>query len=218
MEGGNVSTYYTHASAHFLCLPHRYIAKYYGETSGQVGADGEINQVPQQVARNLVKPLHPPTLALPSPFSLPLVADDAGRDAQLQQVDALEREGVLAAGGMVSTEGGHETRGEMTPTLSPAETAVANECLISLLAVHGTASRLATCAQVTSALRREAFPDANESLALLKDVRALKGRGVSDRLWRKRRVAALIRLRVEESVFARLPSDLFRGVLVYVAS
>lgn len=138
--------------------------------------------------------------------------------AQLQQVGALEREGVLAAGGGISTEGGHETRGGGTPTLSPAETAVAYECLISLLAVHGTASRLATCAQVNSALRREAFPDASESLALLKDVRALKGRGVSDRLWRKRRVAALIRLRVQESVFARLPSDLFRCVLVYLAS
>jgi len=199
-------------------LPKRHVAKYYGDTSGQVAADGEINLAPHQVARNLVKPLHPSTLALPSPFSLPPVANDAGRGAQLQQVGASEREGMVAAGGVVSTAGRRKMRQEGTPTLSPAETAVANECLVCLLAVHGTASRLATCAQVTSALRREGFPDANESLALLKDVHALKGRGVSERLWRKRRVAALVRLRVEESIFARLPSDLFRSVLVYLAS
>lgn len=177
-----------------------------------MAAPGKINQVPRQVARNLVKPLHAPTLALPSPISPLPLADEEGRIAQLGQVGILEHERGI------STAGGHEVREQGTPTLSLAETAVANECLVSLLAAHGTTPRLATCAQVASALKREAFPDANESLALLKDLRVLKGKGVSDRLWRRRRVAALIRLRVETSLFARLPSDLFRNVLTYLAS
>eukprot|EP00903_Cladosiphon_okamuranus_P009342 g8908.t3 len=55
--------------------------------------------------------------------------------------------------------------------LTLSEAAVANECLVSLLAVHGTTSRLATFAQLTAALKREGFPDAGASLVLLKDVR-----------------------------------------------
>lgn len=76
---------------------------------------------------------------------------------------------------------------------------------------------LATCAQVTAALKREGFADTKDSLAMLKDVCALKSRGDSDRLWRKRRGAALIRLRTEKSLFARLPSELFGNVLTFLA-
>lgn len=123
----------------------------------------------------------------------------------------------VAAGGIL-TQSGREGSKEVVSTLSSAEVAVANECLVSLLAVHGTTNRLATCAQVTAALKKEGFPDAKASLALLKEVHALKGKGVADRLWRKRRGAALVRARVEDSVFARLPSDIFRNVLVFIAS
>lgn len=115
------------------------------------------------------------------------------------------------------TQGGHEGSTEVVSTLSSTEAAVANECLVALLAVHGTTNRLATCAQVTAALKREGFPSAKASLALLKDVHALKSRGVANRLWRKRRGAALVRARVEDSIFARLPSEVFRNVLIYLA-
>lgn len=102
--------------------------------------------------------------------------------------------------------------------LSPMETAVANECLVSLLAMHGTVARLATQPQVRAALRREGFPDVNDALDLLKDVDALRGYGVRDRLWRGRRGAALVRVRAEDSLFGRLPPELFRNVLMFMAS
>eukprot|EP00752_Nemacystus_decipiens_P016464 g14718.t1 len=117
--------------------------------------------VSRQVARNLVKPLHPADLALPSPFSNTFVTEGAGGNAQLQQ-------------GIGSTESRNKGGEDGTSTLTSSEAAVANECLVSLLAVHGTASRLATSAQLTAALKREGFPEANVSVALLKDVRALK--------------------------------------------
>lgn len=161
--------------------------------------------VSHQVARNIVKPLHPPSLALPSPFSNRFTDGGAGGNAQLQQQWTS------------STDSRNKGGEDGTSTLTPSEAAVANECLVSLLAVHGTTSRLATCAQVTAALKREGFPDAKASLALLKDVRALKSRGVSDRVWRKRRGAALIRVRADNSLFARLPSELFRNVLTFLA-
>lgn len=174
-----------------------------GENPSNRGGNGHhfVRPISRQVARNLVKPLHSSTLALPSPFAqtFPL-SEGAGGNAQLQQ--------------SISSMG---TRQQGTSTLTSSEAAVANECLVSLLAVHGTTSRLATCAQVTAALKREGFPDAKASLALLKDVQALKSRGVSDRLWRKRRLAALIRLRAENSLLARLPSEMFRNVLEFLA-
>lgn len=102
--------------------------------------------------------------------------------------------------------------------LSLTEAAVANECLVSLLAAHGTMTGLATGPQVAAALRREGFPDENDALALLLDVDALRGRGVRNRLWLGRRGAALVRERAGKSLFARLPSELFRNVLVFLAS
>lgn len=174
-------------------------------SAARQGGHHVFRQVSRQVARNLVKPLHPANLALPSPFSNTFTTEGAGGNAQLQQQWTS------------STESRNEGHEDGTSTLTSSEVAVANECLVSLLAVHGTTSRLATCAQVTAALKREGLPDAKASLALLKDVRALKSRGVSDRLWRTRRGAALIRLRVERSLFARLPSELFRNVLTYLA-
>lgn len=174
--------------------------------SGQGAHRGDrdfLHPVSRQVARNLVKPLHPPTLALPSPFYQAfLPPDGAGGNAQRQKWTQ-----------STGSRGGEDG----TSTLTSSEAAVANECLVSLLAVYGTTSRLATGAQVTAALKREGFPDAKASLALLKDVYALKSRGVSDRLWRRRRGAALIRLRAERSLFARLPSELFRNVLTFLA-
>lgn len=163
--------------------------------------------------------MHPPTLALPSPFThvFPPADHSAGNVQPQQGGGALERDGV-ATGGVILTQIGHGGSEEVVSTLSSAEAAVANECLVALLAMHGTANRLATCAQVTAALKREGFPDAEASLALLKDVHALRGRGVMDRLWRKRRGAALVRARVEDSVLARLPFDLFRNVLMFLAS
>lgn len=114
--------------------------------------------------------------------------------------------------------GAGEGRARSAGALSRMEAALANECLVSLLAAHGTANRFATGPQIAAALRREGFPDASEALALLKDPGALRGRGVKDRLWRGRRTAALVRTRVEESVFGRLPPELFRHVLPFLAS
>ena len=109
-------------------------------------------------------------------------------------------------------------RGKEMSALSLTEAAVVNECLVSLLATHGTMTGFATGPQVAAALRREGYPDENDALALLLDVDALRGRGVRNRLWRGRRVAALVRERAGESLFARLPSELFRNVLVFLAS
>lgn len=175
--------------------------------SGRGARQGDhrfLRPVARQVARNLVKPLHPSTLALPSPFSNTFTSEGTGENAQLQPRTS-------------STDSRNNGGEDGASTLTSSEAAVANECLVSLLAVYGTTSRLATCAQVTAALKREGFPDAKASLALLKDVRALKSRGVSDRVWRKRRGAALIRLRAEKSLFARLPSELFRDLLTFLA-
>ena len=169
------------------------------------GGHHYVRPISRQVARNLVKPLHPANLALPSPFSSTFAAESAEGNAQLQQQWTS------------STEPRNAFGEDGTSTLTSSEAAVANECLVSLLAVHGTTSRLATCAQVTAALNREDFPNAKASLVLLKDVRALKKRGVSDRLWRKRRCAALIRLRADKSLFARLPSELFQNMLMFLA-
>lgn len=90
--------------------------------SGQGGRQGghHFRPVSRQVARNLVKPLHPSTLALPSPFSRTFPpTEGAGGEAEIQP------------------------RIGSTSTLTASEAAVANECLVSLLAVHGTTSRLA---------------------------------------------------------------------------
>lgn len=103
-------------------------------------------------------------------------------------------------------------------TVDRLEAAVANECLVSLLASHGTANRLVTGAQVAAALRREGLPDADEALALLKDSSALRGRGVRNRLWRGRRGAVLLRVRDRTCVFSRLPPELFRNTLQFLAS
>lgn len=186
-----------------------------GQGSRRDSSSPSLPPVSRQVARNLVKPMHPPTLALPSPFAHALPpADGSAENVQLHQWGgALERDEVA-----ILTRSGCEGSKEVISTLSSTEAAVANECLVALLAVHGTANRLATCAQVTAALKREGFPNAKSSLALLKDVHALKGKGVTDRLWRKRRGAALVRARVEDSMLARLPSDLFRNVLMFIAS
>ena len=124
-------------------------------------------------------------------------------------------------GGGVSTgkkPGGGGEGGEVVSALSLTEAAVANECLLSLLATRGTMASFATGPQVAAVLRREGFPDEHDALALLKDKDALRGRGVRDRLWRGRRGAALVRVRAGESLFARLPSELFRNVLVFLAS
>lgn len=98
------------------------------------------------------------------------------------------------------------------------EAAVANECLVSLLAAYGTANRLATGPQVTAALSREGFPEPDEALALLKDPNALRGRGVCARRWRERRGAALIRHRCQDSLFALVPPEVYRYMLRFLAS
>eukprot|EP00903_Cladosiphon_okamuranus_P009341 g8908.t2 len=117
-----------------------------------------LRPVARQMARNFVKPLHPATLALPTPFSNTFTSGGAGENAQLQPWSE-------------STESRNNGGEGGASILTLSEAAVANECLVSLLAVHGTTSRLATFAQLTAALKREGFPDAGASLVLLKDVR-----------------------------------------------
>lgn len=124
---------------------------------------------------------------------------------------------VAAAGGR-GGRGGRPPRSAAAAPLSRMEAAVANECLVSLLAMQGTVSRLATQPQVRAALRREGFPDVTDALGLLKDADALRGCGVRDRRWRGRRGAALVRARAEDSLFARLPPELFGHVLVFLSS
>lgn len=102
--------------------------------------------------------------------------------------------------------------------LTQTEVTLFNECLVSLLARHGTVNRLATSSQMSAALRRQGFPNPVEALALIKNGNALKGIGVRDKLWRVRRGAALVRARVEKSLYARLPLELFRHVLIFLAS
>ena len=105
-------------------------------SAARQGGHHVFRPVSRQVARNLVKPLHPANLALPSPFSNTFTTEGAGGNAQLQQQWTS------------STESRNEGHEDGTSTLTSSEVAVANECLVSLLAVHGTTSRLATCAQV----------------------------------------------------------------------
>lgn len=185
----------------------------------------------RQVARNLVKPRHMdymeflPTFTTgggaasspPAAAAAAVVAAGTAGETRNAQPQPWREASEGAEPGMASTARGQRGGGAM-PALSPMEAAVATECLVSLLAAHGTVQRLATGPQVTTALKREGFPDAAEALALLKDSDALRGRGVRDRLWRLRRGAALVRVRAEESLFARLPSELFQNVLMFLAS
>lgn len=193
----------------------------------------------RQVAGNLVKarelefrpsfrgaPWTPP-YHHPSPSAAAATIDISNQQQQgHSQAPIREATGAGGAGetGNIAARGGGRPgsqlpggRGQYPPALTPLEAAVANECLVTLLAIHGTATRLATGPQVAAALSREGFPDAVEALALLKDADALRGEGVRARLWRMRKGAALVRARCEYSLFARLPPELFRNVLRFIS-
>lgn len=172
------------------------------------GADLAQSHSRRQVAGNLVKPRElefRPSYREGAWISTGSTADSVRR----------------ASGGVRKSGSPERTRAQRVEGPSPLsriEAAVANECLVTLLASHGTATRFATGTQVAAALKKEGFPDSDEALSLLKDAHALRGRGVRNHLWRGRRWAALVRVRSHESLFARLPQELFRNVLHFLAS
>ena len=179
-------------------------------SSEEVGTPSR--SVCRQVARNLVKPRHMDNMEFRPSYFFSATTGDA------QWRCATNRGSRAEAAAAVTEKGGGGDGERHVSALSHMEAAVANECLVSLLAMHGTESHLATGPQVAAGLRREGFPNEEEALTLLRDADALRGKGVKDRLWRGRRGAALVRARVRGSVFARLPSELFRNVLVFLAS
>lgn len=96
------------------------------------GGQHFLQPVSLRVACNLVKPLHPSALALPSPSS-PIEGVGASEQLQQQRVN--------------STECRNKVGKDGTSTLTSYEAALAIECPVSLSAVHGTTSGLVTCAK-----------------------------------------------------------------------